>query len=100
MKNPCHKVGSIHIVTVLLQPFKVDPFTAKYFNKISFFSNSNYYDLFSSHTLWPREWACGLWIVYLVYLFFLYLSHAFIFFDETFGTVYRMYSLQAKQFTG
>ena len=33
------KLGSICSITVLLQPFKVDPFTAKYFNKISFFSN-------------------------------------------------------------
>ena len=41
-------------VTILPQPFKVDPFTAKYFNQILFFSNS----LFSSHTL---AWACCLW---------------------------------------
>ena len=33
--------------------------------------------------------VCGL--VYLVYLFFSYLSHAFIFFDETCVTVYLMY---------
>ena len=43
----------------------------------------------------PREWACGLWIVYLVYLFFSYLSHAFIFFDETCVTISFMYPLQA-----
>ena len=31
------KFGLIRGVTVLLQPFKVDPFSAKYFNKILFF---------------------------------------------------------------
>ena len=51
-------------VTVLQQPFKIDPFTAKHFNKISFFSNS----LFSSHTL---AWACSLWFNLFCMLVFL-----------------------------
>ena len=34
---------SISSITVLLQPFKVDPFTVKYFNKILLFSNSIYF---------------------------------------------------------
>ena len=68
------ELGSIHGVTVLLQPFKVHPFTAKYFNNISLFSNSNF--LFSSHTL---EWLHNRSLNYLVCLFLSYLSHVFIF---------------------
>ena len=47
-------------VTVLLQPFKVDPFTAKYYTKISFFLILIHY--FLRTPFGPREWACGLWI--------------------------------------
>ena len=72
------KFGSIRFVTVLLQPFKVAPFTAKYFNKISFFS-SNSNSLFSSHTL---AWLHKHSLIYMVCLFLSYLSHAFVFFDE------------------
>ena len=85
---------SIHIVTVLLQPFKIDPFTTKYFTKISFFSNSNL--LFSSHTL---AWACGLWFNLFSMLAFSYLSHALLHFSETGTTFYLKHTLQVQQFS-
>ena len=47
------KIAPIGRVTVLLQPSKVDCFTTYYFHWQLFF-------LFSSHTLWPQEWACSL----------------------------------------
>ena len=38
-------------------------------------------------------------LIYLVYLFFLYLSHALIDFSETGTTFYLMCTLQAQQFS-
>ena len=90
------KFGLICIVTVLIQPFKADPFTAKHFNKISFFSNSN--SLFLLHTL---AWLHKRSLNYLVCLFLLYLSYAFIFLMKllllfTLCIRYKQSNLQAK----
>ena len=88
---------SIGSVIVPLLPFKIDPFTIKYFNKISFFSNSNSNSfLFSSHTL---AWLHKRSLNYLVCLFLSYLSHTSIYFNKTFVTIFFMCPLQAKQFT-
>ena len=78
-------------VTILLQASKVDHLTAKYFNWQSFIFSSN---LFSSHTLWaPMNGlvVCGL--IYLVYLFLSYLSHALLDFSETWATLFLMHTL-------
>ena len=83
---------SIHIVTVLLQPFKIDPFTT-IFHQDFVFSNSNL--LFSSHTL---AWACGLWFNLFSMLAFSYLSHALLHFSETGTTFYLKHTLQVQQF--
>ena len=56
------KLGSICSVTVLLQPFKVDPFSAKYLNKISFFLILILIIYFLRTPFGPHEWACSLWI--------------------------------------
>ena len=85
-------------VTALLQPSKVDCLTAKYFNwQLFFFLILLIYFLrtpFGSH-----EWACGLWINLLVYLFLLYLSHALLDFDETCTSLSLMYTLQIQLFS-
>ena len=100
VKNPCTKITPISSVTVLLQPFKFGPFTAKYFIKISFF----FLILILIHyflrtSFGPREWLAVCGLVYLVYLFFLYLSHALIDFSKTGTTFYLMHTLQVQQFS-
>ena len=94
---PVVKIAPISSFTVLLQPFKVDPFTAKYFTKISSFSNS----LFFSHTLWPPWMDLRFvdWFIWCNYLFFLYLSHVLLDFSESSTTFYLMHTLQVQQFS-
>ena len=76
------EIAQISSFTFLLQPFKVDPFTAKYFTKISFFLILIHY--FLRTPFGPREWACSLWISLFDIIFvFLYLSHALLDFSET-----------------
>ena len=47
----------------------------------------------------PREWLAVCGLVYLVYLFFSYLSHALIDFSKTGTTFYLMHTLQVQQFS-
>ena len=47
----------------------------------------------------PREWACGLWINLLVYLFLSYLSHALLDFGETCTSLSLMHTLQVQLFS-
>ena len=47
----------------------------------------------------PREWACGLWINLLVYLFLSYLSHALLDFNETCTSLSLMHTLQVQLFS-
>ena len=97
MKNPCHKVGVDpyhHCSSTALQSRS---FHRKIFQQDFVFFLILIY--FLCIPFGPHEWACSLWIVYLVYLFFSYLSHAFIFYDETYATISFMYHLQAKEFT-
>ena len=84
-------------MTVLLQPFKFGPFTAKYFTKISFF----FLILILIHyflrtPFGPREWLAVCGLVYLVYLFFSYLSHALLDFSKTGTTFYLMHTLHER----
>ena len=65
------KIAPISIVTALLQPFKVDPFTAKYFTKILFFLILILMHYFLCTPFGPCEWACGLWISLFNILVFL-----------------------------
>ena len=83
-----------------MQPFKFGPFTAKDFIKISFF----FLILILIHyflrtPFGPREWLAVCGLVYLVYLFFLYLSHALLDFSKTGTTFYLMHTLQVQQFS-
>ena len=78
-------------VTALLWPSEVDCLTAKYFNWQSLF-------IFFARPLAPREWACGLWINLLVYLFLSYLSHALLDFGETCTSLSLMHTLQVQLF--
>ena len=71
------KFSSIGSVTVLLQPSKVDHFTAKYFNGLSYFSYNSYFLCTPLHGLA----ICSL--TYSVYLLFSYLNHALLDFSET-----------------
>ena len=57
----------MHIIAVLLQPSKVNPLTAKYFNELSFFLLI-LFSKFSSHTLCI---AFGLWFNLLGIIVFL-----------------------------
>ena len=45
------------------------------------------------------EWACGLWINLLVYLFLSYLSHALLDFGETCTFLSLMHTLQVQLFS-
>ena len=47
----------------------------------------------------PREWLAVCGLVYLVYLFFSYLSHALLDFSKTGTTFYLMHTLQVQQFS-
>ena len=47
----------------------------------------------------PCEWLAVCGLVYLVYLFFSYLSHALLYFSETGTTFYLMHTLQVQQFS-
>ena len=47
----------------------------------------------------PREWLAVCELVYLVYLFFSYLSHALLDFSKTGTTFYLMHTLQVQQFS-
>ena len=49
----------------------------------------------------PREWACGLWINLLVYLFLSYLSHALLYIDfgETWTSLSLTQTLQVQLFS-
>ena len=97
MKNPCHKVGTNSYHHCSSTAFQSQSFHRKIFQQDFIFFLILIYFLRTPFGL--REWACGLWIVYLVYLFFSYLSYAFVFFDETCVTIFFMYPLQAQQFT-
>ena len=70
-------------VTALPQPSEVDCLTAKHFNWQSFFFLILILIYFLRTPFGPHEWACGLWINLLVYLFLSYLSHALLDFGET-----------------
>ena len=91
------KITPISSVTVLLQPFKFGPFTAKYFTMISFFFLILIH-YFLRTPFGPREWLAVCGLVYLVYLFFLYLSHASLDFSKTGTTFYLLHTLQVQQF--
>ena len=80
-------------------PCNTGPFTTKYFTKISFFFLILIYCLRTPFG--PREWACGLWINLLVYLFLSYLSHALLDFGETctFLSLMHMHTLQVQLFS-
>ena len=47
----------------------------------------------------PREWLAVCGLLYLVYLFFSYLSHALLDFSKTSTTFYLMHTLQVQQFS-
>ena len=47
----------------------------------------------------PREWLAICGLVYLVYLFFSYISHALLDFSKTGTTFYLMHTLQVQQFS-
>ena len=79
-------------VTALLWPSEVDCLTAKYFNWQSFF----FLIYFLRTPFGPREWACGLWINLLVYLFLSYLSRALLDFSETCTSLSLMHTLQVQ----
>ena len=85
-------------VTALLQPSEVDCLTAKHFNWQSFFFLILLI-YFLRTPFGPREWACGLWINLLVYLFLLYLSHALLDFGETCTSLFLMHTLQVQLFS-
>ena len=94
------KITPISSVTVLLQPFQFGPFTAKYFIKISFFFLIILILIYFLRTPFgPREWLAVCGLVYLVYLFFSYLSHALLDFSKTGTTFYLMHTLQVQQFS-
>ena len=88
--------GSSKILT--LQPSKVNPITAKYLTGSHFFLILIYFPRTPlAHVNEPA--VCGL--IYLVNLFLSYLSHPFIYFNETCVTIYlcilyKQSDLQAK----
>ena len=84
-------------VTALLQPSEVNGLTAKHFNWQSFFFLILIY--FLRTPFGPHEWACGLWINLLVYLFLLYLSHALLNFGKTCTSLSLMHTLQVQLFS-
>ena len=92
MKNSCHKVGVNPLLHCSSTAFQSRSFHWKIFQQdfVVF--------IFFAHPLAPMNGLAVCGLIYLVYLFFSYLSHAFIFFDETCVTVYLiyMYPLQAK----
>ena len=86
-------------VTALLQPSEVDCLTSKHFNWQSFFFLILILIYFLRTLFGPREWACGLWINLLVYLFLSYLSHALLDFGETCNSLSLMHTLQVQLFS-
>ena len=82
-------------VTALLWPSEVDCLTSKYFNWQWFF----FLIYFLRTPFGPCEWACGLWINLLVYLFLSYLSHALLDFSETCPFLSLMHTLQVQLFS-
>ena len=85
-------------VTALLWPSEVDCLTAKHFNWQSFFFLILLIYFFCT-PFGPREWLAVCGLVYLVYLFLSYLSHALLDFSKTGTTFYLMHTLQVQQFS-
>ena len=83
-------------VTALLQPSEVYCLTQNILTGSRFFSILIY---FVRTPFGPREWACGLWINLLVYLFLSYLSHALLDFGETCTFLSLMHTLQVQLFS-
>ena len=83
-------------VTAPLWPSEVNCLTAKHFNWQSFFFLILLI-YFLRTPFGPREWLAVCGLVYLVYLFFLYLSHALLDFSKTGTTFYLMHTLQVQQ---
>ena len=54
--------------------------------------------IFFVYLLAPKKWLAVCGLVYLVYLFFSYLSHALLDFSETGTTFYLMHNLQVQRF--
>ena len=77
--------------------FRSRLFNRKHFNWQSFFFLILIY--FLRTPFGPREWLAVCGLVYLVYLFFSYLSHALLDFSKTGTTFYLMHTLQVQQFS-
>ena len=77
--------------------FRSRLFNRKHFNWQSFFFLILIY--FLRTPFGPREWLAVCGLIYLVYLFFSYLSHALLDFSKTGTTFYLMHTLQVQQFS-
>ena len=97
VKNPCSQNHSDQWCDCSSAAFQFRSFHRKILHQeIVFFLILIY---FLRTPFGPREWLAVCGLVYLVYLFFSYLSHALLDFSKTGTTFYLMHTLQVQQFS-